>query len=105
MPQKKKLTDIDFNGESIEIGADAGSLYDTDIPREPSIGRSPMALTGKRKESPSEDKKEKKRVKKKLSESPKIRRSGGQKDQSPMTTVKARTTKSVQFNKVKILIG
>lgn len=102
MPQKRKLTDanaMDFNGESIEIGADAGSLYDTDAGREPS--RSPMASVGKRKESPSEDKKEKKRLKKKLSESPKIRRSGGstQKDQSPMTTIKARTTKSVQFQK------
>lgn len=97
MPQKRKLTDAsDFNGESIEIGADAGSLYDTD--REPSLGRSPMATVGKRKESPSEDKKEKKRLKKKLSESPKIRRSL-QKDGSPMTTVKARTTKSVQFQK------
>ncbi|KAF1756916.1 hypothetical protein GCK72_013370 [Caenorhabditis remanei] len=102
MPQKRKLTDasaVDFNGESIEIGADAGSLYDTD--REHSIGRSPMAAVGKRKESPSEDKKEKKRLKKKLSESPKGRRSNGsgQKDQSPMTTIKARTTKSVQFQK------
>lgn len=103
MPQKRKLTDanpMDFNGESIEIGADAGSLYDTDPGREPSIGRSPMAAVGKRKESPSEDKKEKKRLKKKLSESPKGRRSGGtHKDQSPMTTIKARTTKSVQFQK------
>ncbi|ULT94059.1 hypothetical protein L3Y34_003501 [Caenorhabditis briggsae] len=102
MPQKRKLTDaspVDFNGESIEIGADAGSMYDTD--REPSVGRSPMAAVGKRKESPSEDKKEKKRLKKKLSESPKARRSGAsqQKDQSPMTTIKARTTKCVQFQK------
>lgn len=96
MPQKRKLTDAsDFNGESIEIGADAGSLYDTD--REPSLGRSPMASVGKRKESPSEDKKEKKRLKKKLSESPKIRRSL-QKEASPMTN-KTRTTKSVQFQK------
>lgn len=104
MPQKRKLTDaspMDFNGESIEIGADAGSLYDTDTGRDPSIGRSPMAPVGKRKDSPTEDKKEKKRLKKKLSESPKVRRSGGsqQKDQSPMTTIKARTTKSVQFQK------
>uniref|UniRef100_A0A1I7TQW8 Phorbol-ester/DAG-type domain-containing protein n=1 Tax=Caenorhabditis tropicalis TaxID=1561998 RepID=A0A1I7TQW8_9PELO len=102
MPQKRKLTDaspLDFNGESIEIGADA--LYDTDTGKEPSIGRSPMAAVGKRKDSPSEDKKEKKRLKKKLSESPKIRRTGGsvQKDQSPMATIKARTTKSVQFQK------
>ncbi|CAA92456.3 PDZ Domain containing [Caenorhabditis elegans] len=102
MPQKRKNTDAsDLNGESIEIGADAGSLYDTDTNRDPSIGRSPMAVVGKRKESPSDEKKEKKRLKKKLSESPKIRRAAGsaQKDQSPMTTIKARTTKSVQFQK------
>lgn len=107
MPQKRKNTDAsDLNGESIEIGADAGSLYDTDTNRDPSIGRSPMAVVGKRKESPSDEKKEKKRLKKKLSESPKIRRAAGsaQKDQSPMTTIKARTTKSVQFQKVNNII-
>lgn len=105
MPQKRKLTDaspMDFNGESIEIGADAGSMYDTDTGRDHSVGRSPLAAVGKRKDSPTEDKKEKKRLKKKLSESPKIRRAAGgaqQKDQSPLATIKARTTKSVQFQK------
>ncbi|CAL2039721.1 unnamed protein product [Caenorhabditis brenneri] len=102
MPQKRKLTDaspMDFNGESIEIGADAGSMYDTDTGRDHSVGRSPMAMVGRRKDSPTEDKKEKKRLKKKLSESPKIRRAGQQKDQSPLATIKARTTKSVTFQK------
>uniref|UniRef100_A0A8R1I1Y0 Phorbol-ester/DAG-type domain-containing protein n=1 Tax=Caenorhabditis japonica TaxID=281687 RepID=A0A8R1I1Y0_CAEJA len=96
MPQKKKLSDTDFNGESIEIGADAGSLFESEMR---DVSRSPMATTGKRKDSPSEDKKEKKRLKKKLSDSPKARRSATHKDQSPLTTIKSRTTKCVQFQK------
>ncbi|CAI2350613.1 unnamed protein product [Caenorhabditis sp. 36 PRJEB53466] len=100
MPQKRKMTDAtaDFNGESIEIGADALNVFDSEL-RETAAHKSPICVIGKRKESPSEDKKEKKRLKKKLSDSPKMRRTGIQKDQSPMTTIKARTTKSVPFQK------
>ncbi|CAB3410067.1 unnamed protein product [Caenorhabditis bovis] len=93
--QKRKNSEMDLGSECIEIGADAGSIFDDN---KESLSRPPS--TGKR--TPTDDKKEKKKLKKKLSDSPKCR----VKQPYPKTpnsgyqqSEKIRTTKSIPFSK------